>query len=54
MVEGVLLLGLLAQQFRFATLADAPEVVPVAHLTVRARDGIRLQISRREGRVSQQ
>ena len=45
MVEGVLLLAMLARAFRFEPVGEPP--VPVAHLTVRARDGIRLRISRR-------
>ncbi len=46
MVEGPLLLALLLRDWRFETVpGDAP--VPVAHLTVRARDGIRLRLSRR-------
>jgi cytochrome P450 len=46
MAEGVLLLSALAWAFRFASAGPVP--VPVAHLTVRARDGIRLVVSRRE------
>lgn len=46
MVEGVLLLAQLARGFRFEQVAGE-DPVPVAHLTVRARDGIRLRISRR-------
>ncbi|MEJ6388516.1 cytochrome P450 [Gymnodinialimonas ulvae] len=46
MVEGVLLLAMLCRAFRFERIAgDDP--VPVAHLTVRAKDGIRLRVSRR-------
>lgn len=45
MVEGVLLLAQLARAFRFELAGDVP--VPVAHLTVRAKDGIRLRIARR-------
>ena len=45
MLEGVLLLGMLARALRFEPVGEPP--VPVAHLTVRARDGIRLQVSRR-------
>ena len=45
MVEGTLLLALLAGAFRFELAGDLP--VPVAHLTVRAKDGIRLRITRR-------
>jgi cytochrome P450 len=46
MVEGVLLLALLARAFRFEPIAGQVPV-PVAHLTVRARDGIRLRVSPR-------
>lgn len=45
MVEGPLLLALLVAAFRFETTGQ--EVVPVAHLTVRARDGIRLRVTPR-------
>ena len=46
MVEGPLLLTMLVRAFRFE--ADGGDVpVPVAYLTVRARDGIRLRVSRR-------
>jgi cytochrome P450 len=46
MVEGPLLLALLCRAFRFEAIAgDVP--VPVAHLTVRAKDGIRLRVVRR-------
>ncbi len=46
MAEGVLLLAMLAQAFRFDPVAGR-DPVPVAHLTVRARDGIWLTVSRR-------
>ncbi|MFT5161213.1 MAG: cytochrome P450, partial [Paracoccaceae bacterium] len=46
MVEGVLLLAMLARNFHF-DIVDSLEPVPVAHLTVRSRDGIHLNISRR-------
>lgn len=46
MAEGVLMLSALAGAFRFAPDGAAP--VPVAHLTVRSRDGIRLVVSPRE------
>jgi cytochrome P450 len=46
MVEGPLLLAMLARAFRFE-LTDGLLPVPVAHLTVRAKAGIRLKISRR-------
>ncbi len=45
MVEGTLLLAMLVRQFRFKLTDDTP--VPVAHLTVRAKDGIRLRVTRR-------
>lgn len=45
MVEGPLILALLLRELRFRPVGPAP--VPVAHLTVRARDGIRLQVERR-------
>lgn len=48
MVEGPLLLALLVRRFRFAPVEER-EPVPVAHLTVRARDGIWLRAERREG-----
>lgn len=47
MVEGPLLLALLVRAFRFERIAgDDP--VPVAYLTVRAKDGIRLRVSARQ------
>ncbi len=46
MVEGPLLLAMLVRAFRFEIVAGrAP--VPVAHLTVRAKDGIWLKVTRR-------
>ncbi|MBV0911756.1 cytochrome P450 [Anianabacter salinae] len=48
MVEGPLLLALLVRAFRFDRVpGDDP--VPVAYLTVRARDGIRLNVTPRTG-----
>ena len=47
MAEGVLLLAMLAQAFRFDPVAERVPV-PVAHLTVRARDGIWLNLTRRQ------
>ncbi|MEM7490495.1 MAG: cytochrome P450, partial [Pseudomonadota bacterium] len=47
MAEGVLLLARLVGAFTFAPVGPPP--VPVAHLTVRARDGIRLRVARRTG-----
>lgn len=46
MVEGPLLLSLLCRTFRFERISGQ-DPVPVAHLTVRARDGIQLKVSRR-------
>jgi len=46
MLEGVLLLAMLVRRFDWATTDRVP--VPVAHLTVRAEDGIHLSLSRRE------
>jgi cytochrome P450 len=46
MLEGPLILALLVRAFRFERIAgDDP--VPVAYLTVRARDGIRLRVTPR-------
>jgi cytochrome P450 len=46
MIEGVLMLAALVARFRFNAIpGELP--VPVAHLTVRARDGIRLSVMRR-------
>jgi cytochrome P450 len=46
MAEGVLLLARLTGAFRFRTVPGRSPV-PVAHLTVRARDGIWLEVARR-------
>ncbi|QCO57063.1 cytochrome P450 (plasmid) [Pseudorhodobacter turbinis] len=46
MVEGPLLLALLVREFRFATVAGRVPV-PVAHLTVRAKDGIWMDVTPR-------
>jgi len=45
MVEGVLMLSMVLKHFRITPVGEAP--VPIAHLTVRSRDGINLQIERR-------
>ncbi|MEP2530480.1 cytochrome P450 [Shimia sp.] len=45
MVEGPLILSMILKHFRITT--DGPPPVPVAYLTVRSRDGIRLKIERR-------
>lgn len=47
MVEGPLLLAMLVRACRFDLVADKP-AVPVAHLTVRGRDGIWLKVSARQ------
>jgi len=44
MVEGPLLVAMLVRAFRFETVAGK-EPVPVAHLTVRAKDGIWVKVS---------
>ena len=46
MIEGPLLLASLLQEFHFAPIA-ARRPEPVAHLTVRAKDGIHLHVQRR-------
>ena len=46
MVEGPLLLAMVVREFRFDLVAGRVPV-PVAHLTVRARDGIWLDVTRR-------
>ena len=46
MVEGSLLLALLTRASRFERI-EGDEPVPVAHLTVRAKNGIRLMVSKR-------
>ena len=46
MVEGPLLLAMLVRKWRFATVLDRVPV-PVAYLTVRAKDGIWLEVSGR-------
>ncbi len=47
MIEGVLLLAMIVRAYRLETLADR-RPVPVAHLTVRARDGIWLAVRKRK------
>ncbi len=46
MVEGPLLLAMLVRSFRFERV-EGDDPVPVAYLTVRAKDGIRLRVARR-------
>lgn len=48
MFEGPLLLSMLVRAHRFELIGDKIPV-PVAHLTVRAKDGIWLNIRKREG-----
>lgn len=48
MLEGTLMLAHLVRAFRFEAV-EGKVPVPVAHLTVRARDGIWLKVSRRRG-----
>jgi len=45
MVEGPLILSMILRDFRVEPVGDPP--VPIAHLTVRSRDGIHLRLSRR-------
>ena len=45
MIEGPLLLSRIMRDYR---IKAGPDPVPVAHLTVRAKDGIRLTFTRRE------
>jgi len=52
MVEGPLLLSMLVRSYRFEVV-DGREPVPVAHLTVRSKDGIWLRITPREGALEQ-
>ena len=47
MIEGVLLLAMLVRAFRFETVEGRP-AMPVAHLTVRGKDGIWLRITPRD------
>ncbi|WP_039019720.1 cytochrome P450 [Halocynthiibacter namhaensis] len=47
MVEGPLLLSMILQRFEFQTVPDQTPV-PVAHLTVRAKNGIWLDLKKRE------
>ena len=47
MAEGVLLTALIVRAFRI-TASEEHVPVPVAHLTVRSRDGIRLKLTRRK------
>ncbi len=46
MAEGTLLLALMIRAFRFAVV-DGDVPVPVAYLTVRSKDGIRLKVTKR-------
>jgi cytochrome P450 len=51
MLEGTLMLAHLVRAFRFEAV-EGRVPVPMAHLTVRAKDGIWLRVSRREGGVA--
>lgn len=46
MAEGPLLLAMLLREYRFELVPDRP-AMPVAHLTVRGKDGIWLRITPR-------
>ncbi len=46
-IEGVLMIAMFLRAFRLELAGDAP--VPVAHLTVRAKDGIILRLTPRDG-----
>ncbi|OUS04531.1 cytochrome [Rhodobacterales bacterium 52_120_T64] len=46
-IEGVLMLAMFLKAFRFETTNRVP--VPVAHLTVRSKDGIYLRVTPRDG-----
>ncbi|MCV3271985.1 cytochrome P450 [Roseobacter sinensis] len=46
MLEGVMMLAHILRDLR-VTLGEGPPPIPVAHLTVRSRDGIRLKVVRR-------
>ena len=48
MIEGVLLLAMLVRAYRFEVVPERP-AMPVAHLTVRGKDGIWLKVTPREG-----
>jgi cytochrome P450 len=50
MAEGVLLLAHLLRAYRFSAI-EGQVPVPVAHLTVRAKDGIWLRVERRGGGI---
>ncbi|KPP87880.1 MAG: Cytochrome P450 [Rhodobacteraceae bacterium HLUCCO07] len=47
MIEGPLILSMLVRAYRFELVADRP-AMPVAHLTVRGKDGIWLRIAKRD------
>ena len=47
MAEGALMLALLVRRYRFCVV-EGRDPVPVAHLTVRAKDGIWLQVEQRQ------
>ncbi len=47
MIEGPLLLSMILRRFRFDLVPERP-AMPVAHLTVRGKDGIWLRITPRD------
>ena len=47
MIEGVVLLGKILAEYQFEIVREKP-AVPIAHLTVRGRDGIWLKINSRQ------
>ena len=47
MAEGPLILAMILQAFEISTVTERP-AVPVAHLTVRAKDGIWLRLTLRK------
>ena len=47
MIEGPLILGMLVRSYRFELVRDRP-AIPVAHLTVRSKNGIWLTITQRQ------
>ena len=48
MIEGPLILGMLVRAMRFESVENPP-VMPIAHLTVRSKEGIWLKVTLRHG-----
>ncbi len=48
MIEGPLILGMLVSALRFESV-ETPPVMPIAHLTVRSKEGIWLKVTLRHG-----